>query len=505
MNDVLARLQHLQEKMTQAAESEDYVEASSVKTKRDDAHGVVVDKLSTIEAHIETLVLSQEYSSQSFSPNSINEFKSVQNHLEDLSLSTIRRFDEDDASAAIAMTGRSFQIDLDDRRIISRHNSQEPKETNLFQHKETMKDKNSTESNNLNGIGDEHPLEGIANYEILPFPEDIYNKNEGGSLNSSNSLVSTDSVSRIEYIMGEYRTKCFFSKHWSLREAAVLKLSLILPSIVNRVKAIHENNDDWWYTFTRSLCIILEKAINDKIIQVSLSSLLLLDDFMDEIENMNLSQKEGISLLQNIVINLVDKISSSNQKLVEGVETILISLALHPSVGPSYIGTQVMKQMTTRDSKGKLLCARYRLLRNIVAEFGNDAPNGQKIMDFVSAFGTKHKDPDVRDTAKELVVAVYLRDGNIVLSMLGDLSERQMKEYKLSFASAKKASTNGGTNEPRNHENVKKNENNITKISKLLSPPAFDREGRTVPNSIRGRGRGRGRTPSQQIDSIIGV
>jgi hypothetical protein len=42
-------------------------------------------------------------------------------------------------------------------------------------------------------------------------------------------------------------------------------------------------------------------------------------------------------------MSLVDQFSSGNQKVVEGVGTSLMSLALYNGFGPSYVGSQVMK------------------------------------------------------------------------------------------------------------------------------------------------------------------
>jgi hypothetical protein len=216
---------------------------------------------------------------------------------------------------------------------------------------------------------------------------------------------------KIESILGLYRTKYFLSKNWLLREAALLKLSSILPTIIENYTGENQTRIDWWDTFSRSICIILERAIDDKIVQVFLTGLILLDDCLIEIDKLQLSQKETISLLLgNVVKNVVDKLSSGNQKVVEGAETTLMSLALYDGIGPSYIGSQIMKRMESKDSKGKLVCARFRLLRDIINEFGTEAPNGKKTMNFAQTYGFGHKDADVREAVKELTVALYFSE-----------------------------------------------------------------------------------------------
>jgi len=51
-----------------------------------------------------------------------------------------------------------------------------------------------------------HPLSGIENAEELPCPEEITD-------------ASPDLVHKVEDLFQSYRTKCFFSKNWNLREA----------------------------------------------------------------------------------------------------------------------------------------------------------------------------------------------------------------------------------------------------------------------------------------------
>jgi hypothetical protein len=136
-------------------------------------------------------------------------------------------------------------------------------------------------------------------------------------------------------------------------------------------------------------------------------------------------------------MSLVDQFSSGNQKVVEGVGTSLMSLALYNGFGPSYVGSQVMKRTASKDSKGKQICAGFRLLRDVVNEFGNEALHGQKVIDFVKLHGFGHKDMDVRETAKELTTAIFLRDASSVIPMLNALSEqwkkvrfRLLRQYK---------------------------------------------------------------------------
>ena len=493
INKVLGNLQKLHRDMRRAAESEDYAEASQIKAKRDDEHSSVLNALIEAEKNFDSLRgVLQTSRENHLTQQKDRESRINLDHFDDLSLSTIRRLEDDDPSIAMTMTGRSFQLNADDREILPRHDSSNSSpESHIIEGAINIHDQQILENDELTENG-EHPLQGVPNYENLPQPEEGFHQSETGliiNLNTSNSQTSTDSISKIQSILGTYRTRCFLSKNWSLREAAILKLSLMLPSIIAKFK---EENENWWDSFSRCICVILEKAVDDNIVQVFLTGLILLDDCVNEIETAKITQKETISLLSNVIINLVDKISSANPKVAEGAETALMSLALFAGIGPSYIGSQLMKRMSSKESKGKLVCARFRLLRYIVNEFENEAPGLEQIMEFVQKYGFGHKDVDVREAAKELSTEMFLRDGKRVITMLDELSERQLKEYMVSFSNAKQKRQHNLNERKSPIRDFQSNSwDKSTAITRLLTPNGLD-DHKPAPTP-RGRGRGRGR------------
>ena len=58
----------------------------------------------------------------------------------------------------------------------------------------------------------QHPLEGLPNMLDLPSPEPLNA--------SAEDMARSLGIARL---LGEYRTMCLFSKHWALREAALIK------------------------------------------------------------------------------------------------------------------------------------------------------------------------------------------------------------------------------------------------------------------------------------------
>ena len=118
-------------------------------------------------------------------------------------------------------------------------------------HEEEASKGNLEESNVENDDEALHLLEGMPGCLELPSPEDIADDTLG---------ESRDFIQKIEEIIGSYCSKCFYSKHWSLREAAAHESSLALLRS-------SQSKDDFLKQIP-TICGILEKVFYDRIIQV---------------------------------------------------------------------------------------------------------------------------------------------------------------------------------------------------------------------------------------------
>ena len=503
INKYMIILNETQDAMKHAAEEEDYVSASKLKAKRD---GTQVSLFSTFDKAENIAAQGLQYSHEDEDErqheqehgqrhghgrkNADNEFAL---QLDDLSLSTIRR-DQDDPSVLTATTTRQF---LNDRSILPRDDAND---FPFFEGVSTIVETSgSNESSNkpspprIEGKGS-HPLEGVPGFEDLPAPEEIKKIEQGlsTSFNQNTSHTSTDSIHKIEALLGEYCTRCLLSKNWSLREAAILKLCMKLKEVTENIKSAV--TADWWEPFSRGICLILERAIEDRIVQVFLTGLILLDDCVTEFEVNLASQKDTISLLGNVIMKLVGKLGDSNPKVVEGSETALMSLALSKLIGPMHIGSQVIKLMSVADQKAvKSVTKRCEFLRGLLEEFGPEAPSLKKHLEFIKSFCLGHKDSDARESAKDLSVVLFLRDGNEVLSLLTFLTDRQAKEYKLAFLNAKRAQE---VPESRGSERHSHSEVAIDKTVGLTL-----NENSKTPGK-RGRGRGRSRRSTRGVNDL---
>lgn len=464
------------EAMKEAANREDYVEAARWKAKRDSAQKELEAILSRAENVAGSNFVHFDFN-QSIMDRNIN----------DLSLSTIRRTeDDDDDVSSIAMTTTARSFPFDDRPIVQR-TDQNYNTLDMTVHHDvsTSASLQGDEEKGMESFENgHHPLEGIPDYLNLPEPEEkIVPQGMSKTMKSVISHASSDSILKIEGILGPYRTRCFLSKNWALREAAVLKLRIIFPELVStRQSSIP--GFKWWDSFSRGMCIIVERCLEDKVVQVFLTGCIVLDDFIQEINKLNLSQKEVISLLGNLITILILKLGDSNTKVAEAAETLLMSLALTEAVGPSYVGSQVLKNSEMDMKAAKSIYRRCLFLKQLVEEFGTLGPSSEKMVDFILRFGVNHKDADAREAAKELTVQLYLSDQNIVSSVMDSLSERQVKEFNLAMSKVMK---NKVVDDIPFEENDDKILNVVTGEFIVQTP------GR------RGRGRGRGRGKSAHI------
>lgn len=464
--------------MKEAANKEEYVEAAKWKAKRDSSRKDLEAALSRAEE----VVASHNLVQVDFNPSIIN------SNLNDLSLSTIRRSEDDDVSSIAMTTTATRSFPFDDRPIVQRkdpyYNSMD-----MTVHHEVS----STSTEKDNGEDDidyfengQHPLEGVPDFLNLPKPEEnLIHQGTSKTINALASHASSDSISKIEGILGPYRTRCFLSKNWALREAAVLKLRMMFPELVSTEQSPNTELN-WWDYFSRGMCIIIERCLEDKVVQVFLTGCIVLDDFIQETTKLSLSQKEALSLFGNLINILDSKLGNSNTKVAEAAETLLMSFALTESVGPSYVGSQVLKNSELDSKTVKSICRRCLFLKQLVHEFELLGTPSEKIVEFILKFGVNHKDAEAREAAKELFVQLYVLDQNILSSVMDHLSERQVKEFNIAIRKEQKNRIN---------ENLSSEKND----SRILNMITGELTSQTPGRRGRGRGRGRGKITVTQM------
>lgn len=114
----------------------------------------------------------------------------------------------------------------------------------------------------------EHPLTGVPNYLELPVAEPLTPANE--SICKAFGIINH---------FGEYRARCLFSKNWSLREAALYKLTSMINKSQLLITDRNENPDPT--SIWAAIPIIIKTAFEDKIIQIIQSGYDLLETVLD--------------------------------------------------------------------------------------------------------------------------------------------------------------------------------------------------------------------------------
>jgi hypothetical protein len=171
----------------------------------------------------------------------------------------------------------------------------------------------------------EHPLEGVpllaadGTVNDLPAPEPLSN---GADRTQASQLGS---------IIGDYRVRCFLSSNWQLRDAVLTKTSMLIEGLIE---------DPGWEKAAPALCGMIARAVDDRNPKVFLTSLIVLDDVLHEMEKASMAAKSTVPLLENIILTLIGKLSDRAQpKAVEGAFSMLVNFALSSAVGHTCVIT----------------------------------------------------------------------------------------------------------------------------------------------------------------------
>lgn len=73
-------------------------------------------------------------------------------------------------------------------------------------------------------------------------------------------------------LVGEYRVRCFFSRTWALRDAAINKIRMLIQS--------EYKNEPGVAALLSPLVVVMKTGLEDKIAQVFFSSAGLLDEYL---------------------------------------------------------------------------------------------------------------------------------------------------------------------------------------------------------------------------------
>jgi len=210
-------------------------------------------------------------------------------------------------------------------------------------------------------------------------------------------------------LFGEYLTLCVYSKTWSLRDAALQKLTLDLQN------GEHQSKDQG--RLLAGYVIVLKRMVPDKNVQVFLAAAALLHTVCQELLGRSGPRRaEAHAALDPLMPLLVDRLGDSNARVDKAArDAHLCDLMRCSTVGAAFTAQYLLRPPKKKSVNPRVYISRMQLLTSMVTEAGIQPeskeglpldPTVQLAMDwFNNASG------DVRESAVKLVAACYAHVG----------------------------------------------------------------------------------------------
>jgi centrosomal protein CEP104 len=281
----------------------------------------------------------------------------------------------------------------------------------------------------------EHPLDGVPNLSELAAPEAL--KGKSRELSEQTGITN---------LIGEYRARCLFSKVWTLRDAAITKVQMMLQDEFESEPGI--------FACLAVLSAIVRVGVEDKIQQVLFSAISFMDAILAATRRAKLPRSVVAPLMDPVVAILIEKLSDGNARIREGARKGLEVLAASTNIGSTVVASHGIKPLPSKQASAwRPISTRLQLLTDLVTTYGIGGGTGlatEGVMNFAKAAGAfAHSNAEVRDSAKELTVAVHAVVGTGAIDgYLRALRPKQLEEYHAAFegnpTAQKKESNNNG-------------------------------------------------------------
>ena len=264
-------------------------------------------------------------------------------------------------------------------------------------------------------------LEGISGIEELPEADEI-------------PIAMKTEAADLALVFHDYLVRCLYSAHVRLRTAALAKLEHDLD--------VDKFDLDDIQQFSK-LCSVLKMTTTDKVANVYISSVRLLETMVDRINNSSaLAKQDVLENVEGIIPAIVEKLGDNGARVRESSYNLLIKLAQSDCIGPATIAGFLMKQ--GRPGKTMLwrpLLARLKLTKELIEVFGLAKLNVtmDRLMALITSNnGHQHPNGKVRDASKDLTIELYKSDAGFVLPFLKDFRKKQTEEYYAAFSQVDK-------------------------------------------------------------------
>mmetsp|Transcript_22355 Transcript_22355/g.69027 ORF Transcript_22355/g.69027 Transcript_22355/m.69027 type:complete len:845 (+) Transcript_22355:500-3034(+) len=270
-------------------------------------------------------------------------------------------------------------------------------------------------------------LAGVPNAAELPVPESLV-ADVGANVD----------IASVRAILGDYRARCLLSKNWALREASLAKTRLL----------VYENHWEHLEDFS-SLCDVARLGVTDKIAQVYLTALALIEDIAHKIEELGIKHADALSVLEPVLSAVIMKLGENQPRLRDKAVDSLTALSQCGVVGADWLAERVMLSLEKKrpHNKWRPIATRLSFLKRLAINFGVEHRDSAKknpgaplvlesLISFVERHGcASHTFEEVRTATKDLMVTIF-----VIVSMedrtrhldpfLAKLRPKQIKEYQ---------------------------------------------------------------------------
>ena len=271
--------------------------------------------------------------------------------------------------------------------------------------------------------------------------------NDFEPLNANNSKHAEPLIP----VIGEELACKVFSKSWNNREDALRTLDSDLSA---GAKAKVINRSDNAAVFV-ALMGVAAHTINDKVAQVVLNCLNLLQTLLSQPPPNISSKAEVLSYIEGVMTGLLEKIGDNNARIKELAEQVFMAMAYNPIVTSAACVNALTKAANAKNKTAnstKHIVARLNLLTQLVSEFKintKEVPYQPVVAYAVEKL--ENSSPEVRTAASKLLVEIYGIVGDRVKGDLAGVRQNQLDLLMKEFDAA----SGGGRHSPV-HEEPKK-------------------------------------------------
>ncbi|CAH0482881.1 unnamed protein product [Peronospora belbahrii] len=230
-------------------------------------------------------------------------------------------------------------------------------------------------------------------------------------------------------VFGPFLMRCFYSNVWNHRDAAIRKVTMEINNYpVEPIRLLE-------------VCATLaQNGAEDGNVQVVLSAFGLLDRMVSF--GASVCHDDMCRILGNSMAQLVNNLGGSQIRVRDKAVAVLEHLAAANNAGVAFVSSHLTKRSNTPLGlgivRGRLLMLKTLLAKfELICESNFSAPS---IIGFLEDTNSlTHQCREIRDTAKDIVVSLYLAIGAEVEIYLQFLQPKQLEEYQAAFETVEKA------------------------------------------------------------------